>query len=326
MKTLIGNTPMIQIKYRFQNKENLVYIKLEQYNLTGSIKDRIAWYILENAKKQGLLKKDTPIIEATSGNTGISFAALGAKLGHPVYIFMPNWVSVERIELMKLYGAKITLVSKEEGGFEECIKRADLLAEQLNGYRPNQFSNTLNSECHYIYTGTEILNDLLGIELGGFVSGIGSGGTIMGIGKRLKEKYPTLVVAAVEPDKMPLLTGKEIIGNHKIEGIGDEFIPDLVDVNEIDYVFDISDDDAMNMARIISKSLGIGVGISSGANMLGAIILKNKINKPVVTLFPDDNKKYLTTDLVDPINANPDYLSNQIQLLEYSLIIPRNMI
>ena len=129
MKGLIGNTPMIQIKYKYKDKINVVYVKLEQYNLTGSIKDRIALYILDRAKEEGILKPGMPIIEATSGNTGISFAALGAKLGHPVYIFMPDWASTERIELMKLYNASVKLVSKEEGGFEECIKRADNLAK-----------------------------------------------------------------------------------------------------------------------------------------------------------------------------------------------------
>ena len=326
MKLLIGNTPMIQIKYRYKDKEQILYVKLEQYNLTGSIKDRIALYILEQAKEQGILKAGMPIIEATSGNTGISFSALGAKLGHPVYIFMPDWVSKERIELMKLYGANITLISKEEGGFKECIKRADNLAKKINGYRPNQFSNTLNSECHYIYTGTEILNDLGKLEIGGFVSGIGSGGTIMGIGKKLKERYPNLLITAVEPDKMPLLTGGKINVNHKIVGIGDDFIPELVNTKEIDIVYDIDDNDAINMARIISKALGIGVGISSGANMLGAVLLQEHINKPVVTVFPDDNKKYLTTDLIEDINLDSNFISNNIQLIEYSLIVSKNVI
>lgn len=326
MKKLIGNTPMIKLKYKYKNKVNTLYVKLEQYNLTGSIKDRIAWYILENAQKTGLLKEGTPIIEATSGNTGISFAALGAKLGNPVHIFMPDWASKERIELMKLYGANITLVSKEEGGFEECIKRANHLAEKLNGYRPDQFNNSLNSECHYIYTATEILNDLEGYFIGGFVSGVGSGGTIMGIGMRLKEVYPDILVVAVEPDKMPLLTKNEIIDSHKIEGIGDEFIPDLLNKDLIDEVCDIDDNDAVNMARIISKNLGIGVGISSGANMLGSILLQEKIEKPVVTIFPDDNKKYLTTDLIKPIDTKKEFISNQVELIEYSLIIPKNMV
>ena len=326
MKSLIGNTPMIKIKYRFNNKEQYIYVKLEQYNLTGSIKDRIAWYILETAKKQGELKDGMPIVEATSGNTGISFAALGAKLNHPVHIFMPDWISKERIKLIKLYGANVILVSKEEGGFEGCVKKADEFAKKINGYRPDQFSSTLNSDCHYIYTAMEIITDLEGMELGSFISGVGSGGTLMGIGKRLKETYPNIIIAALEPDKMPLLSGKKVIGNHKIEGIGDDFIPELVDTNLIDYVISIDDDDAINMSRIISKTLGIGVGISSGANMIGSVILQNKLDKPVVTIFPDDSKKYLTTGLVEEIDLNPNFISNQIELIEYSLIISKNMI
>ena len=319
MNSLIGNTPMIKIKYLYNNQEKYIYVKLEQYNLTGSIKDRMALYIIKEAKKNNELKYQMPIIEVTSGNTGISFAALGAKYNHPVYIFMPDWVSKERVELMKLYGANITLVSKEDGGFKKCIELADKLAKQINGYRPNQFSNCLNSECHYKYTAEEIINKLDNID--GFVSGIGSGGTLMGISNKLKETYKDITIAALEPTKMPLLTKKTIIDNHKIEGIGDDFIPNLVNTNIIDKVFDINDEDAINMARIINKKLGLGVGISSGANFLGAIILNEQENhNNIVTIFPDDNKKYLSTDLTKDIDNNKNFISNKIKLLEYILI------
>ena len=312
---------MIKIKYRYKNYENYVYVKLEQYNLTGSIKDRMALYIIEEAKKKNILKDKMPIIEATSGNTGIAFAALGAKYHHPVYIFMPNWASQERINLMKLYGAKVILISKEAGGFQKCITLADQLSNQINGFRPNQFSNPLNTECHYKYTAEEILNQLNNINIDAFVSGIGSGGTLMGISSKLKEKYPNITIAAVEPSNMPLLSNKPIIGNHKIEGIGDDFIPDLVDITIIDKVFDINDKDAINMARLISKKLGLGVGISSGANLLGAILLNDQENLTnTVTLFPDDNKKYLTTDLTKEPSNNPNLISNQIELLGYESI------
>jgi len=320
MNNLIGNTPMIKLKYKYQNKIKHVYIKLEQYNLTGSIKDRIALYIIEEEKKKGILKDNMPIIEATSGNTGISFSSLGARYGHPVYIFMPNWVSKERIALMELYGAKVTLVSKEDGGFKKCISLADELARNINGYRPNQFSNYLNSECHYKYTGNEILEKIKDKNIKAFISGIGSGGTLMGIGKRLKENYPNIKIIAVEPNKMPLLNNKNIKEEHKIEGIGDDFIPDLVDTKIIDKVIDIDDNDAINMARIISKELGLGVGISSGANLLGAILTQENNNMEVVTIFPDDNKKYLTTDLTKNIDNNKEFISNQIELLDYKVI------
>ena len=320
MNKLIGNTPMTKIKYKHNNQEKYIYVKLEQYNLTGSIKDRIALYIMEQEKKNKILKKNMPIVEATSGNTGISFAALGAKFGHPVYIFMPNWASKERIDLMKLYVANVTLISKENGGFKTCIELADKLAKQINGYRPNQFSNYLNTECHYKYTGQEIINKLNNISIDAFVSGIGSGGTIMGISTKLKEKYPNIKIATVEPKNMPLLTNKEIIGSHKIEGIGDDFIPDLVNTQIIDKVFDIDDNDAINMARLINKKLGLGVGISSGANLLGAILLNEHEDNNIVTIFPDDNKKYLTTDLIKPIDHNPNFISNKIELLEYETL------
>ena len=320
MNNLIGNTPIIKIKYKHNNQEKYVYVKLEQYNLTGSIKDRIALYIIEQEKKNKILKNNIPIVEATSGNTGISFAALGAKFGHPVYIFMPNWASKERINLMKLYGANVTLISKENGGFKTCIELADKLAKQINGYRPNQFSNYLNTECHYKYTGQEIINKLNNINIDAFVSGIGSGGTLMGIGTKLKEKYPNIKIAAIEPKNMPLLTNKKIIGSHKIEGIGDDFIPDLINTKIIDKVFDIDDNDAINMARLINKKLGLGVGISSGANLLGAILLNEHENNNIVTIFPDDNKKYLTTDLIKPIDYNNNFISNKIKLLEYQIL------
>lgn len=320
MNNLIGNTPIIKIKYKYNNIENYIYVKLEQYNLTGSIKDRIALYIIEEEIKNGNLKYKMPIIEATSGNTGISFAALGAKYNHPVYIFMPDWASKERIDLMKLYGAKVTLVSKEVGGFKKCIELADSLSKQINGYRPNQFSNKLNTLCHYNTTGKEIIDKLNNIKINGFVSGIGSGGTLMGISKRLKEKHPNIIIGAVEPDKMPLLSQNKIIDNHKIEGIGDDFIPDLVDTSIIDRVYDINDEDAINMARIITKKLGLGVGISSGANLIGGILLQDEGIKNVVTIFPDDNKKYLSTDLVKEINYNKDFISNKIELIDYEII------
>ena len=316
MNNLIGNTPMIKIIYKYNNKINYVYVKLEQYNLTGSIKDRLAKYIIEEEKNSGNLKDNMPIIEATSGNTGISFSSLGAKYNHKVHIFMPDFLSKERIDLMKMYGANIYIVSNEDGGFKECIRRADNLAKEINGYRPNQFTNYLNVLCHYNTTGVEIINDIKE-EIGGFITGIGSGGTLMGISKRLKEYYPNIIIGVVEPNKLPLLTNKKIIGKHKIEGIGDDFIPDIVDTTIIDKVFNIDDEDAINMSKILGKKLGLGVGISSGANLLGAILLNEYTNKVIVTLFPDDNKKYISTDLSKSIDTNKNFISNKIELIEY---------
>lgn len=310
IENLIGNTPMVKIKYRYQNKENAVYAKLEYYNYTGSIKDRVAYYIITKSKELGLLKDGQPIVEATSGNTGISFAAIGALTHHPVHIFMPDWASVERIRIMELFGANVYLVSKEEGGFREAIRRSEEYAKKIDGFLPKQFENTLNIEAHYLTTAKEIIESLPNIDT--FVSGIGTGGTLIGVAKYLKEYRSDIKIVALEPDKMPLLSGKEIIGNHKIEGIGDDFIPSLVDSKRIDKVVLINDDDAINMSRLLAKNLGLGVGISSGANFLASVLAGGKC---VATVFADDFKKYLSTDLAKEIDDNPKFLSNQIELI-----------
>ncbi len=312
---LIGNTPMIKIKYRYQNKENYVYAKLEYYNYTGSIKDRVAYYIIKKAKELGDLKDKQAIVEATSGNTGISFAALGVYFNHPVHIFMPDWASRERVEIMKLYGAHVHLVSKEEGGFKEAIKKALEYAQKIKGFLPKQFENSLNVDAHYYGTGKEIWEQLPNIDT--FVSGIGTGGTLMGVARRLKENNPQVQIVALEPNKMPMLSGGIVKSNHKIEGIGDDFVPLIVDKDLIDKIVLIDDEDAINMSRIISKKLGLGVGISSGANFLASVLANGKC---VATVFADDSKKYLSTDLTRKIDDNPQFLSNQIELLGFEVI------
>ena len=319
MIKLIGNTPMIKISYRYKGKEKRIFAKLEYFNFTGSIKDRVAFYMINNAKKRGILKERMPIVEATSGNTGISLSALGSYYKHPVHIFMPNWASKERIELMKAYGANVHLISKEGGGFIKCVEEAEKLSHKINGFYANQFSNKDNYLAHYETTGEEILNQILE-KIGGFVSGIGTGGTLMGIGDKLKKKYPDMVLTAIEPDKMPLLSQRKVFEQHKIEGIGDDFIPDLVDKSKIDKIILINDDDAINMSRKLAKELGIGVGISSGANFIGSVLLADEIDDDVVTIFADDNKKYLSTDLSKEIDTNEEFISNKIELLNFNNI------
>lgn len=315
----IGNTPLVKIQYQYKGKINYIYAKLEYYNLTGSIKDRVAWYMIVKAKERGELRENMPIIEATSGNTGIALAALGAYYGHPVHIFMPDWVSKERIKLMESYGAHVILISKRQGGFKKCITEARKLAKTSNGFLTNQFANTDNLLAHYETTGQEIINQLPE-EVEGFVSGVGTGGTLMGVGKKLKKVYPDMLITAIEPDKMPLISRNRIIGDHKIEGIGDEFIPQLLDKSVIDKVILINDDDAINMTRKVASDLGIGVGISSGANLLGCVLLQENKKAPVVTVFADDNKKYLSTDLSKPIDNNEKLISNQVKLVNYEVI------
>ena len=316
IKGLIGNTPLIKIRYKYKGIENYIYSKLEYYNLTGSIKDRIVYYILDKAIKEDVLKEDMILVEATSGNTGISLSAIGAYLKHKVYIFMPDWVSKERLELMKLYGATVILVSKEDGGFKKCIEMAKEFSIKYNGFLLNQFNNEYNLIAHYENTAKEIMDK---INVDCFISGIGTGGTLIGIGKRLKEEYNSDIYA-LEPDTMSIIKTGNITG-HKIEGIGDDFIPDIVDLDLIKDVMLISDLDAINMSKKLSSELGIGVGISSGANMIGSILLKEMGYNSVLTVFPDDNKKYLSTDLTKDIKLKENNISSEVELLGYEVII-----
>ncbi len=315
----IGNTPMIKIKYKNNEKINYIYTKLESYNPTGSIKDRVAYYMINKAKERGELKENMPIVEATSGNTGISLSAFGAYFKHPVYIYMPDWASTERVQLMKSYGANVTLISKEKGGFKKCLEEAEKFAKENNGYWSNQFANTDNLLAHYETTGEEIAKQLPE-KVSAFISGVGTGGTLIGIGRKLKKYNKDIKIIALEPEKMPLISQNKIIGNHKIEGIGDDFVPDLLDKNLLDEVILVNDEDAINMSRRLAKELGLGVGISSGANLIASIIYQEKESKPVATVFADDNKKYLSTDLSKHIDTNPKYISNKIKLLDYEVM------
>ena len=319
MNIKIGNTPLIKIKYRYQGKEDYIYTKLESYNITGSIKDRVAYYIIKRAYDEGKLKKGMTIVEATSGNTGIALAAMGAYFGNPVHIFMPNWVSKERISLMQMYNAEVTLISKEQGGFKRAISEAEKFARENNAFLSNQFENENNVLAHYETTSREIVDALNG-NVSGFVSGIGTGGTLIGVAKRLKQINEDIKIYALEPDKMPLLSQNKIISNHKIEGIGDDFIPNIVDKKMINEIILVNDDDAINMSRKIALSLGIGVGISSGANMIAAILAKEENAGNIVTVFPDDNKKYISTELSKPVENNEKFISNKVEILDYKFV------
>lgn len=309
---LIGNTPIVQIRYKYKGLIKSIYVKLEYYNYSGSIKDRVALFILKESKRKGLLKDNQMIVEATSGNTGISFASLGALYNHPVHIFMPKNASVERRKLLKLYGAKIHIVN---GGFLEAIKKADQYAKIHDGFRPDQFNNKINIKAHYLTTGKEIIKQVPNVKC--FVSGIGTGGTLIGVGKRLKKYNKNIKVIALEPRSMPLLSSNKIIGPHKIEGIGDDFIPSLVDKKIIDKIIKIDDKDAINMSRLLSRKLGLGVGISSGANFLAGVISEYN---DVVTIFADDSKKYLSTDLLKKFDTDDKLISNNIELLDINVI------
>ena len=314
--SFIGNTPMVEIAYKYRGVPGSVFAKLEYYNPSGSIKDRVAEYIVSTAEARGELKPGQPIVEVTSGNTGISFSAVGARKGYPVHIFMPSWVSPERKKIMRMYGAYVYEVTREDGGFDAAFVKADELAKQIGAYMPKQFDNPDNAEAHRLGTGREILTQLPDVT--DFVSGIGTGGTLMGIGRALKEGKPGLVkIHALEPDALPLLRNPNASGEHKIEGIGDDFMPSIVDPAAIDSVIDINDDDAVIMAARLASELGLGVGISSGANFLAAAVINSRPGHHVTaTVFADDSKKYLTTSLSNPPRAADNMISANIELTD----------
>ncbi|SHJ94497.1 cysteine synthase A [Clostridium cavendishii DSM 21758] len=323
---MIGNTPMLEISLKYKGEERKVYSKIEYYNYSGSIKDRVAYNIMKNAYEVGIIKEGDRIAEATSGNTGISFAAIGAYLGNPVTIFMPDWMTKERVNIMKSFGATIRLVSKEEGGFTGSIELANTMGAKEGVFLPQQFSNPINVAAHYETTGKEILDQLSKFEKtpDAIVAGVGTGGTIMGIKKSIQEFYPNCKAFPLDPSNSPTMaSGGKIIGKHRIAGIGDEFIPKIVKLDELDDIIMIDDADAINMSRKLARTLGLGVGISSGANFLGALkaqdILENK-DSVVVTVFADDNKKYLSTDLMKEQTIKPGYMAQDVELIGFKTI------
>ncbi len=322
LSNLIGNTPLLAIKYTYKGQKRTIYAKAENFNMTGSIKDRMAFHILNKGYERGLLKPGYSIIEATSGNTGVAIAAIGRALGHPVTIFMPDWMSKERINLIKSFGSKINLISKEEGGFLGSIDRAEKLAkENEDTFLPRQFSNEDNVEAHALTTGTEIWWQLRFRDLipDAFVAGVGTGGTIMGVGKYLKEKNPKIKLHPLEPANSPTLTTGYKVGKHRIQGISDEFIPSIVKLDQLDSIVCVDDGDAIIMAQKLASVLGIGVGISSGANFLGALKIQNEMggDAVVVTVFADDNKKYLSTDLLGEEPVKDDFLAPDVELTNF---------
>jgi cysteine synthase A len=317
---MIGNTPLLAIDFLFEGEKRVIYAKAENLNMTGSIKDRMAFHILNQGYERGELKPGDLIAEATSGNTGIAFSAIGRALGHPVVVFIPDWMSAERTNLIKSLGAKIVLVTKEEGGFLGSIDRAEELANtQENVYLPRQFSNQDNTEAHYRTTGPEIWWQLKFQSLtpDAFVAGVGTGGTIMGVGRYLKEKDPAVKLYPLEPANSPILSTGHEVDHHRIQGISDEFIPPIVDLDELDEVVSIDDGDAIIMAQKLAAELGLGVGISSGANFLGALEAQNNLGAEsvVVTVFSDCNKKYLSTDLMRQEPVKDEFYSPHIELL-----------
>ena len=297
---LIGKTPLLELmnyeKYHSLNSK--IIAKLEYFNPAGSAKDRVAFSMIEDAEKKGLLQQGSVIIEPTSGNTGIGLASVGASKGYKVIFTMPDTMSIERRKLLSAYGAQVVL-TQGSAGMKGAIEKAQELASQIpNSFIPSQFTNMANPDIHYRTTGPEIWEDTDG-KVDIFVAGVGTGGTISGVGKYLKSKNPSIKVVAVEPAASPLLT-KGVAGVHKIQGIGANFIPETLDISVLDEIIAVENDDAISTGRELAQKEGLLVGISSGATVWAAKQLAQKPenkDKIIVALLPDTGERYLSSEM-----------------------------
>lgn len=299
---LVGKTPLLELKNiekKYGLKAKLV-AKLEYFNPAGSVKDRVAKFMIDDAEKRGVLKEGSVIIEPTSGNTGIGLSAIAASKGYRVIIVMPETMSVERRKLMKGYGAELVLTPGNLGMKGAILKAEELKNEIPGGVVMGQFVNPSNAKAHYMTTGPEIFEDTNG-NVDYFVAGVGTGGTITGVGRFLKEKLPNVKIVAVEPATSAVLsTG--VAGAHKIQGIGAGFVPEILDTNIYDEVIPVSDEDAFKFGKEMGKTEGVLVGISSGAALSAAISVakrKEAEGKTIVVLMPDTGERYLSTALFE---------------------------
>lgn len=294
----IGHTPLVELN-NLEKKYNLkakIIVKVERFNPGGSVKDRIALAMVEKAEKEGLINKDTVLVEPTSGNTGIGLSMVAASKGLRIILTMPETMSIERRNLLKAYGAELVLTEGAKG-MKGAIAKAEELAKEIpNSFIPSQFTNMANPTIHYLTTGPEIFNDLDG-NIDFFVAGVGTGGTLSGTGKFLKEKKPSIKVVAVEPETSPVLS-KGTPGPHKIQGIGAGFVPATLDTSIYDEIITIGNEEAMEMGRESARTEGLLVGISSGAAIKAAIKLAQReenAGKTIVVLLPDTGERYLST-------------------------------
>lgn len=293
---LIGNTPMVRLNKVADKSGATVYAKLEMYNPGGSVKDRIAYNMVDAAEKKGLLKPGSVIVEPTSGNTGIGLAVVGAVKGYKVILTMPEGMSQERIQILESFGAEVVLTSAKEGMIGAVEKAREILAAKKDAFMPQQFMNPDNPAMHRKTTAKEILKDTDG-KIDAFVAGVGTGGTITGVGEILKKHNPKIKIIAVEPKTSAVLSGGKP-GPHMIQGIGAGFVPEVLDRSIIDEVITVDDQEAYQMAKRLSREEGIFAGLSCGAAALGAVKIAKAlgVGKTVVTIFPDSGERYLSIE------------------------------
>lgn len=292
---LIGNTPVVKLKFLEGDDVADIYLKLEKYNLGGSVKDRAALGMIEEAERQGLLKKGGTIVEPTSGNTGISLALIGRAKGYNVIITMPDTMSIERRNILKAYGAELVLTEGAKGMKGAIAKAEEIVSENEGYFLPQQFVNSANPKKHYDTTAEEILKDFPVLDA--FVSGVGTAGTLSGVGKKLKEQRPETKIYAVEPSESPVLSGGEP-GKHTIQGIGAGFVPANYDASVVDGIIKVSTEEAIAFARRATQENGLFVGISSGAAIAAAYQVAKKLGKgkKVLAISPDSGEKYLSIE------------------------------
>lgn len=307
VKDLIGKTPLIKIRYEFKGKTKNAFFKAEWFNLSGSIKDRVAYQIIIDAMSQGKLGNGQKIVEVTSGNMGISLCAVAKAFNIETVIFMPKTMSIERQKLIKMYGAELVLTNS----FEEAFERAEVYAKAHNYFLSHQFENLSNVKAH-MQTAKEIEKQTKG-KVHAFVAGMGTSGTLMGVGGYLKQKFKTKVIG-VEPFSSQVFSRGKSLAHHKIQGLSDDIIPKLYNKDIVDELIQVTDEDALAMADKLAKTLGFAVGISSGANFVACVL--SGINN-VVSVFSDDNKKYISTELSTCFSTN---LVNSIKLLGFDVI------
>ena len=292
---LIGNTPIIKLNLQGENDIADIYVKLEKYNIGGSVKDRAALGMIEAAEKEGLLKKGGTIVEPTSGNTGISLALIGRTKGYNVIITMPESVSVERRAILKALGAELILIETAKGMKGAIAEAERIVAENPGYFLPQQFKNKANPQKHYETTGEEIIKDFDSLDA--FVSGVGTAGTLSGAGKKLKEAFPNIKLIAVEPSNSPVLSGGEP-GKHILQGLGAGFVPENYNSEIVDEIIQISDDKAVEFGKRAAKEAGLFLGISSGAAIAAAYEIAKKLGKgkKVLAISPDGGEKYLSVE------------------------------